>query len=206
MERLFVTLLGILLGAILIVAIVAGIGYLVLHGYQAQRDHQVLPRGYEALRSAVRRWKASRDARRSQKASLDALAQKASLEALPHWPGPGTYEFRIMGASKYQAALEWICGGRTEESAQYQTEAVLCLEDSNPHDNKAVRVDIKGQTVGYLSREDARSYRARLKQLGQERTVYKCNALVVGGWRRSGRSRKDQGHFGVRLDLPFPME
>lgn len=114
-------------------------------------------------------------------------------------PGPGTYEFDIVGESHYQQALEAICGGRTEESASYKTEAVLYLEDSNPHDNMAVRVDIGGETVGYLSRSDARSYRKQLKQLGHERLVCKCDATIVGGWRRS---RTDQGSFGVKLDLP----
>jgi hypothetical protein len=156
----------------------------------------------------ARRWKASLDALAQrmlldplpQKASLDVLPQKASVDALPHWPSPGTYKFEIVGEASYQAAITAICGGRTEESAQYQTQAVLYLEDSNPYDNKAVRVDINGRTVGYFSRKDARSYRTRLKRKGQERIVYKCNALIVGGWRRS---RSDQGHFGVKLDLPF---
>jgi hypothetical protein len=116
-----------------------------------------------------------------------------------HLPGPGTYEFDIVGESKYQDVLEAICGGRNEDSAEHITEAVLYLEDSNPYDNLAVRVDIDGRTVGYLSRKDARSYRQQLKQLGHGRIVCKCDAMVVGGWRRS---RTDQGHFGVKLDLP----
>ena len=116
-----------------------------------------------------------------------------------HLPGPGTYEFDIVGESHYQQALEAICGGRTEESASHKTEAVLHLEDSNPHDNMAVRVDVGGETVGYLSRSDARSYRKQLKQLGHERLVCKCDAMVVGGWQRSPT---DQGSFGVKLDLP----
>ena len=114
-------------------------------------------------------------------------------------PGSGTYEFDIVGESHYQQALEAICGGRTEESASHKTEALLYLEDPNPHDNMAVRVDIGGETVGYLSRSDARSYRKQLKQLGHEYLVCKCDAMVVGGWRRS---RTDQGSFGVKLDLP----
>ena len=123
----------------------------------------------------------------------------ASIAPQGRLPGPGTYEFDIVGESKYQDELESICGGRTEDSAEHYTEALLHLEDSNPHDNLAVRVDIGGRTVGYLSRKDARSYRNQIKHLGHERIVCKCNAVVVGGWRRS---REDQGHFGVKLDLP----
>ncbi len=127
-------------------------------------------------------------------------AQSGSVSAVSgNLPGPGTYEFDIVGESKYQEALESICGGRTEDGAELQTDAVLFLEDTNPHDNMAVRVDIEGQTVGYLSRKDARSYRNQLQQLGHANITCSCNAMIVGGWERS---RSDRGHFGVKLDLP----
>ena len=129
----------------------------------------------------------------------DRFSSSHSPSVQGRLPGPGTYEFDIVGESKYQDALEAICGGRTEDGAEHQTEAVLYLEDSNPYDNLAVRVDIGGHTVGYLSRKDARSYRQQLRQLGHERIVCRCDAMIVGGWRRS---RTDQGHFGVKLDLP----
>jgi len=116
-----------------------------------------------------------------------------------HLPGPGTYGFDIVGESHYQQALEEICGGRTEDGAKHKTEAVLYLEDSNPHDNQAVRVDIEGKTVGYLARSDARSYRKQLKAMGHEGITCKCDAMVVGGWQRS---KSDTGSFGVKLDLP----
>ncbi len=116
-----------------------------------------------------------------------------------HLPGPGTFDFDIVGEANYQAALEKICGGRTKDSAEYLTEAVLYLEDSNPHDDQAVMVTIDGETVGYLSRQNARSYRKQLKQMGHERIICKCDAMIVGGWHRSA---SDQGKFGVKLDLP----
>lgn len=114
-------------------------------------------------------------------------------------PGPGTFEFDIVGESHYQDALEAICGGRTEESAEQSAEAVLVLEDSNPHDNMAVRVDIGGNTVGYLSKSNARAYRRQLRELGHPNITCKCKAMVVGGWERPGG---DVGSFGVKLDLP----
>ena len=114
-------------------------------------------------------------------------------------PGPGTYEFDIVGESAYQDSLESICGGRSEDSAEFQTEAILVLENSNPHDSLAVRVDIQGKTVGYLSRKDARNYRKQLEQLGHPNVTCSCKAMIVGGWQRS---RTDRGNFGVKLDLP----
>lgn len=130
---------------------------------------------------------------------LWSRARRRGVDEPVHLPGPGTYEFDIVGEASYQGALEQLCGGRTEESAEHFAQAVLLLEDSNPHDNQAVRVDIQGHTVGYLSRKDARSYRAQLRKLGHRRIACWCNAKIVGGWERS---RNDRGHFGVKLDLP----
>jgi len=127
------------------------------------------------------------------------LRRKASPHQVGVLRGTGRYEFDIVGESKYQDSLERICGGRTDESAEEYVQAVLVLEDSNAYDNQAVRVDIRGLTVGYLARKDARSYRAQLAKMGHASLVCTCNAVIVGGWRRS---QKDQGHFGVKLDLP----
>ena len=99
----------------------------------------------------------------------------------------------------WRSACGAISGGRSEDGAEYVTEAILYLVDSNPHDNRAVRVTIEGQRVGYLSRQNARLYRKQLKQLGHAQIVCKCDAMIVGGWHRSPA---DAGHFGVKLDLP----
>ncbi|WP_158881473.1 hypothetical protein [Rhodanobacter sp. L36] len=114
--------------------------------------------------------------------------------------GTGAFQFDIVGESHYQDALEILCGGRTEESAAKRAEAHLILEDNNPHDKLAVRVDISGKTVGYLASENARQYREKIAQAGQPRLIGVCDALIVGGWRRS---KTDVGSFGVRLDLPI---
>lgn len=114
-------------------------------------------------------------------------------------PGPGTFDFDIVGESKYQDALEAICGGRDRDGVEKRVEATLVLEDENPHDNKAVRVDVQGRTVGYLSREAARNYRKQIAKAGHPRLTAVCDAIIVGGWQRS---KKDVGSFGVKLDLP----
>jgi hypothetical protein len=73
--------------------------------------------------------------------------------------GPGLFAIDVVGEGSYQPALARICGGRREESANLEVEACLRYEDSNPYDPLAIRVDIEGETVGYLSRENARMYR-----------------------------------------------
>jgi hypothetical protein len=117
--------------------------------------------------------------------------------------GPDTYSVDVVGESHYQDALERICGGRSEEGADEVVRATLVFEDNNPHDNQAVRVDINGMTVGYLSRQNAREYRKQLKKAGHPGVVATCPAKIVGGW---DRGQRDRGHFGVRLDLPTSDE
>jgi hypothetical protein len=113
--------------------------------------------------------------------------------------GTGRYEFDIVGESKYQDALEFICGGRTDEGAEKRVEALLYMEDQNPYDNQAGRVDVEGKTVGYLARDDARSYRRQITSAVHTQPVGACDVMIVGGWECS---KKDRGHFGVKLDLP----
>lgn len=132
---------------------------------------------------------------RKSKAPLTRVAP----EAVGDLPGPGTYKVDVVGESNYQDALSDICGGKSHEGADRRTKATLILEDSNPHDSKAIRVDIQGRTVGYLSKENARQYRDRLASAGHSSLVGRCDAVIRGGW---DRGRGNTGHFGVKLDLP----
>jgi len=113
--------------------------------------------------------------------------------------GPGTFSCEIMGESHYQDNLEDICGGRTEEGANIITQAALVLDDDNPYDSKAVRVDIGSRTVGHLTKTHARDYRRNLMKAGHPRVQAICKARIVGGWDRGGGNA---GYFGVKLDLP----
>jgi hypothetical protein len=114
--------------------------------------------------------------------------------------GPGKFALAVVGESRYQKNLETICGPRCEDGVDHSAEATLVLEDANPHDASAVRVDIAGLTVGYLSREHARQYRSELAKAGQPRVMATCAAKIRGGWDRGPRNR---GDFGVWLDLPM---
>src|SRR5262245_2671451 len=115
-----------------------------------------------------------------------------------HLRGPGAFLLPVVGESRYQDAIEAICGPRSEEGEDRPVEARLILENDNPYDSMAVRVDIQGQTVGYLSREHARRYR---KQYAA--TEAYCDARIRGGWDR-GEGR--EGYYGVALDLDLPMD
>jgi len=113
--------------------------------------------------------------------------------------GRGRYELQVVGESHYQLSLETLCGGRTYDGHNKPTLATLIHEDTNPHDGQAVRVEIDEITVGYLNRQEARSYRRALADAGHAGRVATCAALIVGGW---DRGDGDRGHFGVRLDIP----
>jgi len=72
--------------------------------------------------------------------------------------GSGKFGLEVVGESNFQDALEEICGGRTEEGHDKIFDALLVPDDQNPHDNKAIRVEILGHAVGFLSRENARNF------------------------------------------------
>ena len=114
--------------------------------------------------------------------------------------GLGQYGFDIVGESFYQLALEKICGGKTGEGHEKKCLATLICDNNNPYDKNAIRIEINGLIVGHLKKEDALYYRDLLKKLGQQEISATCQALIIGGW---NRGHDDQGHFGVKLDLPL---
>jgi hypothetical protein len=124
---------------------------------------------------------------------------KANIDGVPFLHGPGTFSIDIVGESHYQNALDRICGGKTPDGHNLIVQAELIHEDKNPYDKKAVRIDIEGMTVGYFSKELAREYRKRITEAGYPGVTAVCNAMIVGGWKRE---KHNEGHYGVKLDLP----
>ena len=90
--------------------------------------------------------------------------------------GPGDFPVDVMGEATYQQALSTAAGGRTTEVCKRIVDAILVLEDPNPHDSKVVQVLMGGRVCGYLSRENAHSYRKRLKKAGQPRITARWRA------------------------------
>lgn len=89
------------------------------------------------------------------------------------------YETEIVGESNYQQNIESFCAG----GSNVELTADLVLENDNAYDSKAVRVDIGGKVVGYLSRQDARTYR---KMLASGSADQSYAALVRGTLGRRG--------------------
>lgn len=118
-----------------------------------------------------------------------------------HWPSTGGFWFEVVGESNYQPALAAAAGGQPARGDGIEVTAALVPEDSNRFDPAAVAVQLDGETVGYLSRDDARSFRRRLGQKGLAGSITTCGAAIVGGGQRSDGSPLS---YGIRLDLkPF---
>lgn len=102
-----------------------------------------------------------------------------------------------VGESHYQTVLEAICGPRSVDGEDLEVPAIIALEDTNPYDPEAVRIEVEGRTVGYLSRPDARAYRRALQAAGLSE-VLGCRGRIRGGW---DRGADDRGKFGIYLDI-----
>lgn len=105
----------------------------------------------------------------------------------------GSFATEVVGESHYQQNLLKLCGEKTPEGVEKYFEADLIAENANPHDPNAIRVDIQGLTVGYLSRQRALEWRKSNRSRGQ-----RCIAVVRGGW---DRGPEDNGYFGVWIDV-----
>ncbi|WP_273035967.1 HIRAN domain-containing protein [Massilia timonae] len=121
-------------------------------------------------------------------------------DEIPQITGPGRFAIDVAGESYYTESFAAICGPRCEDGVDLEVRARLILQDDNPHDKQAVRVEIQGHPVGHLPREVARDFRraVRYGQLSIYET-FECAAIIRGGW---DRGNGDAGHYGVRLDLP----
>tara|TARA_R110002110_G_scaffold95455_1_gene246499 strand:- start:51868 stop:52275 length:408 start_codon:yes stop_codon:yes gene_type:complete len=131
---------------------------------------------------------------------LKFLKRLFERKEIPHIQGPGSFDQEVVGEFAYQKNLKRLCGGYKEKCNRLRVVAVLEYEDDNPHDNKAIKVAIDGNTVGYLSRDDAREYRKRIKKTGNEGITISCDAQIVCGKRISFLNKTN---FGVWLDLPI---
>lgn len=122
--------------------------------------------------------------------------------------GNDLFDFEIVGEASYQRAISNIAGPKTEDGAWIETIATLRCENTNAHDPKAVRVEIDRMVVGYLSRKDARAYRAALKAAGRGEADQTARAAINGGWKRRDLDDEgiDEGLFGVKLDMIKPLE
>lgn len=111
------------------------------------------------------------------------------------------YPVQVIGESFYQDNLNEICGFIDEEEGCHEDalKATLFFEDENTNDpGNAVRVEIDGLQVGYLTKSAAKVYRKRLQVLGAPPdAIGVCTASIRGGYLKNDEVTS----LGVRLDF-----
>lgn len=84
----------------------------------------------------------------------------------------------VVGESHYQPALLSITNSSPGEEVAVDCIAELVPEPTNPHDPHAVMVRVEGKCVGYLSRQNARKFGPRLKDMLNAGQPTICNAYI----------------------------
>lgn len=114
------------------------------------------------------------------------------------WPELGEFDFDIVGESHYRSNLRKIAGEHGPDGPDVIFTAYIVPEDNNEFDDKAVRVDAEGMTIGYFDRDAARSFRRRLGAQKLTGQTTSCKATLKGG-HLLDNGRK--AHYGVLLDI-----
>ncbi|WP_062034537.1 hypothetical protein [Acinetobacter sp. BMW17] len=101
-----------------------------------------------------------------------------------------SYLYNIVGEQSYQNNLKKIAGPKEEKSKFFECYAKVSSEPFNQYDKNAVKVEINGLIVGYLSKGEA------VKLAGNviNKTV---PAVIDGGWDDSDSI----GSYGVKLAI-----
>jgi hypothetical protein len=100
----------------------------------------------------------------------------------------------VVGGSFRQDALAAIGGPKEEDTERKHVGVTLRCEPSNPHDRNAVRVEVMGQHVAFIAREQAALLSPAI--LEHSRGVIEASGLIVGGW---SRPDGDEGRYGIRV-------
>ena len=101
-----------------------------------------------------------------------------------------SYVYNIVGEQSYQNNLKKIAGPKEEESKFFECYAKVSSEPLNQYDKNAVKVEINGLLVGYLSGSEA----AKLAGKVVNKTV---PAVIDGGW----KDEESTGSYGVKLAI-----
>ena len=131
--------------------------------------------------------------------SQKVQAKPSSKKQVVALMGVAKFDIEVLVEDCHQAALNAIGGPRKSRGVNRFETARLILEDKNPQDINAVRVEIRGKPVGYLSPQHAILVRRQLSTKDMPKADGECQAAIRGGWISSdGR----EGDYEVWLDLP----
>lgn len=132
-----------------------------------------------------------------QKTKTVAVVNTAT-DNLYTWPEVGDFNFELAEDDRYQDALTKLANGPAKEKRIIT--ANLIPENDNPQDDRSVRVDINEMTVGYLRRDNARSFRRRLSAKKLKDQITACHAIIASSQKQGAQKEA----FNVFLDIkPF---
>lgn len=124
-----------------------------------------------------------------------ATAPPEAPQGFPKIRGNGKFDTEVVGESFYETNFRALLGNRYGNDTEIDCDAVLTLENDNPHDKNAVAVTIDGKRVGHLPRDKAIEFRRALRRdgFGHLQSVAVAAEVYTGD---------DDGHCSVRLDIP----
>jgi hypothetical protein len=105
-------------------------------------------------------------------------------------------ELDVVGESYRQEALGRVAGPKQHDGVRRRVGVALRCEPDNPHDCNAVRVEVMGQHVGYIGRDQAEMLGPAMQS--KCRGAVEAVGVIVGGWDRGG---DDTGSYGIRVWL-----
>jgi hypothetical protein len=148
-------------------------------------------------------WEAADQQKRADAYERFQAQERAALRAAGFLVGESGWSVEVTGESHYQNALERIVGGLTEGGAHLRVVALLIREPTNRWDKNAIRVEVEGETVGYISRDECKDVQPLMRKLEAQGRPAWIRATINGGW----VNENSRGSFGVVLDdLPEPDE
>ena len=130
---------------------------------------------------------------RTTRREADAL--EVSIDASER--GDTIAEIEVHGESFRQGELAALAGPKTDEGKNERVGVTLRCEPTNEHDCNAIRVEVMGQLVGYVAREQAIGLSPAMQ--GACGGAPEAQGLIVGGWKYADG---DEGPYGIRYGRP----
>lgn len=118
------------------------------------------------------------------------INNKSKVNATASGQGNISYNYNIVGEQSYQQNLRKIAGPKKEVSKFFECTAKVTSEPSNKYDKNAIKVEINGLQVGYISKAEA-------QKLAGKNINKMVSAVIDGGW-DDGDS---EGSYGVKLAI-----
>ncbi|TXI19204.1 MAG: hypothetical protein E6Q62_04800 [Nitrosomonas sp.] len=125
-----------------------------------------------------------------------------------HYAWPELNQFPVtISAVPYQSAIQQLAQENPIDPKESNAtskrffQALLVPVNDNPYDDNVIRVDIGDRTVGYLSYDQARSFRRKLDNHHLDNQITTCTAaLIEHDETQPGQTVR----YGIKLGIELP--